>query len=144
MSKSLPRESFHFHQFIFSRAAGKSSDWLSGDLEIGVDKSFFQMHFRLPLPTSETSPWELSLTRLDKNSPFLPRLLGLCPALNKKAQLTSVVYLSVPPAVVAQGTGGGGQFRSHLPEVFAISWEEFATFIGLELTTMWFLSVAAF
>lgn len=78
---------------------------LSGDLEIGVDKSFFQRHFRLPLPTSETSPWELLLTRLDKNSPFLPRLLGLCPVLNKKAQFTLVVYLSVPPTVVTQGAG---------------------------------------
>lgn len=70
-----------------------------------MDNRFFQTPFRLPLPTSETSPWELSLARLDKNSPFLPRLLGLCPVLNKKAQLTFVVCLSVPPTVVAQGTG---------------------------------------
>lgn len=56
---------------------------------------FFQMHFRLPLPTSETSPWELLLTRLDKSSPFLPRLLGLCPVPNKKPSLHQwFIYLS--------------------------------------------------
>ena len=100
------------------------------------------MHFRFLLPMSETSPWDLILTRLDKNSPFLPRMLGLRPVLNKKAQLTSVVTLAVTPTMVAQVKGVVDSSGHLLPGFFAVSWGELA--IGLELTTMWFLSLAAF
>lgn len=70
--KFLPRESFNIHQFTFSRAAGKSSDGLSGDLELREENQFCKKYISFPLPISEISLWNLTFTHLDQNIIFFP------------------------------------------------------------------------
>lgn len=102
--KFLPRESFNFHQFTSSRAAGKSSDRLSGDLDLREENQFCKKYIRFPLPISEISPWNLIFTHLDQNSTFFPRLV-LCLVPNKIAQLKSMLNLAVPLIMVAEVKG---------------------------------------
>lgn len=79
-----------------------------------------------------------------QEQPFSSQAAGTLPSSKQKSPVYVGGLFICPTYCGDTGDRGGGQFRSHLPEVLAMTWEEFATFTGLELTTTWFLSDAAF